>query len=48
MCERMNSFHVVVFSRSGAGGILWRFSMLPTVWSLARYPRFAMAPAMRS
>ena len=48
MCERMNSFHVVVFSRSGAGGMLWRFSMLPTVWSLTRYPRFAMAPAIRS
>ena len=48
MCERMNSFQVVDFSRSGAGGMLWRFSMLPTVWSLTRYPRFAMAPAIRS
>ena len=31
MCVRMHSFHVVVFLRSGAGGMPWRFKMLPTV-----------------
>ena len=30
----MNSCQVMVIFRSGAGGILWRLRMLPTVWSL--------------
>jgi len=33
MCDRMNSFQVVVRLRSGAGAILYRRKMLPTVWS---------------
>ena len=31
MCVRMNSFHVVVVLRSGAGAMPWRLRMLPTV-----------------
>ena len=31
----MNSFHVVVVFRSGAGGMPCRFRILPTVWSLS-------------
>jgi hypothetical protein len=31
MWVRRNSFQVVVFLRSGAGGIRWRFRMFPTV-----------------
>jgi hypothetical protein len=31
MWMRMNSRHVMVFFRSGAGAMPWRFRMLPTV-----------------
>jgi hypothetical protein len=34
MWMRMNSRQVMVFFRSGAGGMPWRLRMLPTVWSL--------------
>lgn len=36
ICIRMNSHQVMVFFRSGAGGISWRLSIVPTVWSLMR------------
>ncbi len=45
---RRNSCHVVVVLRSGAGGMPWRFKMLPTVWSLRVSPRLARAPTIRS
>src|SRR5262249_7027776 len=32
-CDRMNSFQVVVRLRSGAGAMLCRRKILPTVWS---------------
>ena len=48
LCDRMNSFQVVVRLRSGAGAILYRRKMLPTVWSEIRWPQWASAPAMRS
>ena len=48
LCDRMNSFHVVVRLRSGAGAIWYRRKMLPTVWSEIRWPRFESAPTMRS
>ena len=34
ICIRMNSRHVTVLLRSGAGGMPWRLRILPTVWSL--------------
>jgi len=36
MCDWMNSFQLVVRVRSGAGAILYRRRMLPTVWSEIR------------
>jgi hypothetical protein len=48
MCERMNSFRAVVVLRSGAGGVPWRFRILPTVWSPVVSPKLARTPAMRS
>src|SRR5262249_19159119 len=48
MCDLMNSFHVVVRLRSGAGATSCRRKILPTVWSETGYPRLASAPTMRS
>ena len=44
MCVRMNSFHVVVVLRSGAGGRPWRLRMLPTVWSLIGVAQVGQGP----
>ena len=44
----MNSFHVVVRLRSGAGAMLCRRRMLPTVRSEIAWPRLASAPTIRS
>lgn len=48
MCDRMNSFQVVMRLRSGAGAMLCRRRILPTVWSVTSWPRLASAPAIRS
>jgi hypothetical protein len=42
ICDWMNSFHVVMRLRFGAGAILCRRRMFPTVWSeLPRPPAFS-------
>src|SRR5262245_40486707 len=46
-CYKLSdSFPVVVVLRSGAGGMPWRLSMFPTVWSLTVKPQLASAPAI--